>query len=31
MISTTTADRSFGFLYLALRYASPWLAAAMVI
>jgi hypothetical protein len=28
---TTTAVVSFGFLYLALRYASPWLAAAMVI
>ncbi len=28
---TTTAIVSFGFLYLALRYASPWLAAAMVI
>jgi len=27
----TTAIVSFGFLYLALRYASPWLAAAMVI
>ena len=26
-----TAVVSFGFLYLALRYASPWLAAAMVI
>jgi hypothetical protein len=26
-----TAIVSFGFLYLALRYASPWLAAAMVI
>ena len=28
---TTTAIVSFGFLYLALRYASPWLAAAMMI
>jgi hypothetical protein len=28
---TTTAIVSFGFLYLALRYASPWLAAAMTI
>jgi hypothetical protein len=28
---TATAIVSFGFLYLALRYASPWLAAAMVI
>ncbi len=28
---TTTAIVSFGFLYLALRYGSPWLAAAMVI
>jgi len=27
----TTAIVSFGFLYLALRYASPWLAAAMTI
>jgi len=26
-----TAIVSFGFLYIALRYASPWLAAAMVI
>jgi len=26
-----TAIVSFGFLYLALRYASPWLAGAMVI
>jgi len=26
-----TAFVSFGFLYIALRYASPWLAAAMVI
>lgn len=26
-----TAFVSFGFLYLALRYASPWLAGAMVI
>ena len=28
---TVTGVVSFGFLYLALRYASPWLAAAMMI